>query len=106
MWNEKTIKYIIKNIKQLNETIFIIKISHINEIENQQFGENDLKNIAKTSIQNSAILAETDEADVTAEDNTIEIANEENKQAKQNELDWMTNQYFNSDSFIIETMLV
>ena len=35
MWNEKTIKYIIKNIKQFNETIFIIKILHINEIKNQ-----------------------------------------------------------------------
>ena len=81
------IKYIIKNIKQFNETISIIKISHINEIKNQQLGENDLKDITKTPIQNPAILTETDEADVTAEDNTIEIMNNKNKQAEQNKLD-------------------
>ena len=100
------IKYIIKDIKQFDETIFIIKISHIDEIENQQFDEDDLKNITKTPIQNPAILAKIDEADVTAEDNIIEIVDEKDKQAKQNELDWMANQYFNSDNFIIKTMLV
>ena len=105
MWNEKTIKYIIKNIKQFNETISIIKISHINEIENQQLDEDDLENIAKTPTRNPAILTETDEADVTAENNTIEIADEENKQAEQNELDWMANQYSSSNNFITETML-
>ena len=81
------IEYIIKNIKQFNETISIIEIFHINEIENQQFDENDLKNIAKTPIRNPTILAKIDEADVIAENNTIEIADEKNKQAEQNELD-------------------
>ena len=81
------IKYIIKNIKQFNETISIIKISHINEIENQQLDEDDLENIAKTPTRNPAILTETDEADVTAENNTIEIMNNKNKQAEQNKLD-------------------
>ena len=65
-----------------------------------------MKDIAKIPIQNPAILAETDEADVTAEDNIIEIVDEENKQAEQNELNWMTNKYFNLDSSIIEIMLV
>ena len=81
------IDYIIKNIKQLNEAIFIIEIPHIDEIENQQLGEDDLENIAETPTRNPAILAETDEADVIAENNTIEIANEEDKQTEQNELD-------------------
>ena len=106
MWDEKTIEYIIKNIKQFDETISIIEILHINKIENQQLGENDLENIAKIPIQNPAILAEIDETDVTAENNTIEIANEKDKQMKQNKLNWMANQYFNSDNFIIETMFV
>ena len=106
IWNEKTIKYIIQNIKQLDETIFIIKISHINEIKNQQFNKNNLKNIAKIPIQNSAILTKTNEADVITENNIIEIVNEKNKQTEQNKLDWMTNQYFNSDNFIIKTMFV
>ena len=87
MWNEKTIEYNLKNIKQFNETIFIIEIFHINEIEDQQFGENDLKNIAKIPIQNSAILAKIDEADVITENNIIEIMNKKNKQMNQNELD-------------------
>ena len=106
MWNEKTIKYIIKNIKQFNETIFIIKILYINEIKNQQLDEDDLKDITKTPTQNPAILTKTDETDVTAENNIIKIANEEDKQTKQNKLNWMANQYSNSDSFIIEAMLV
>ena len=86
MWNEKMIKYIIKNIKQFDETISIIKIFHINKIKDQQFDENDLKNITKTSTQNSTILMKTDEADVITENNIIEITNEKNKQTKQNEL--------------------
>ena len=106
MWDEKTIKYIIKNIKQFNETIFIIKIFHINEIENQQFDENDLENITKISIQNSKILMKINEADVIAKNNIIEITNKKNKQTKQNKLNWMANQYFNSDNFIIKTMFV
>ena len=38
---------------------------HINEIKNQQFDENDLENILNNLIQNSAILAKTNETDVT-----------------------------------------
>ena len=106
IWNGKTIKYIIKNIKQFNETISIIKIPHKNEIENQQFDENDSENIANTLTHNPAILAETDEADAAADEDTGEIANEKNKQAEQDELDWMANQYSSPDSQITETMLV
>ena len=105
MWDEKTINYTIKDIKQFDETMFIIKIPHIDEIEDQQLGEDDLENIAKTPTRNPAILTKTDEADVTAEDNTIEIADEEDKQAEQDELNWMANQYSSSNNFIIETML-
>ena len=36
--------------------------------------------------RNSTILAKTDEADVAADEDTDEIANEKNKQAKQNKL--------------------
>ena len=86
IWNEKTIEYIIKNIKQFNETIFIIKILHINKIENQQFDENDSENITKTPIQNPTILVEIDEADVITENNIIKITDKKNKQTKQNKL--------------------
>ena len=37
--------------------------------------------------RNSAILAKTDETDAAADEDTDEIANEKNKQTKQNELD-------------------
>ena len=80
------IKYIIKNIKQLNETISIIEIPHTNKIKNQQFGENDFENIVNILTRNSTILAETDEVDAAANENINEIANEENKQAEKNEL--------------------
>ena len=106
MWNEKTIKYIIKNIKQFDETISVIKILHINKIKNQQFDENNLKNISNYLIHNSTILTKTDETDMTIKKDADEVANEKNKQNKQNELNWMTNQYFNSDSFIIETIFI
>ena len=106
MWNEKMIEYIIKNIKQFNETIFIIKISHINNIKNKQFDENDSKDIMNNQIHNSAIWTKIDEVDVAVDENADEIANKKNKQTKQNKLNWMANQYSNSDSFIIETMLV
>ena len=106
IWNDKTIKYIIKNIKQFNETISIIKISHKNEIKNQQFDENDSKNIANILTQNSTILAKTNEADAAADENINEITNKKNKQAKQNKLNWMTNQYFNSNNQITKTMFV
>ena len=81
------IEYIIKNIKQFDETISIIKISHKNKIKNQQFDKNDSEDIANILTHNSAILAETDEADAAADENTDEIANEKNKQTKQNKLD-------------------
>ena len=106
MWDEKTIEYIIKNVKQFDETISIIEIPHIDEIEDQQFGEDDLKDIADNLIRNPASLAETDEADVAVEEAADEVADEKNKQTKQNKLNWMANQYFSSDSFIVESMLV
>ena len=106
MWNKKTIEYIIKNVKQFNETISIIKISHINEIKNQQFDEDDLKNIANNLIHNPRNLIKINEADVAAEEATDEVADEKNKQTKQNKLNWMTNEYFNPDNSIVETMLV
>ena len=106
MWNEKIIEYIIKNIKQFNETISIIKIFHINEIKNQQFDENDSKNTAEISIRNPAILTEIDEVDVITENNIIKIVNKKNKQAEQNELNWMTNQYFKLNNFIIKIMFI
>ena len=86
MWNDKIIKYIIKNIKQFDETISIIEIPHKNEIKNQQFDENDSKNITNILTHNSAILAKTDETDAVTDENINEIANEKNKQAEQNEL--------------------
>ena len=65
-----------------------------------------MKDIANNPIHNPAILAKIDEADVATNENADEVANEENKQAKQNEFDSMTNQYFNSDNSIAETMFV
>ena len=84
--NEKIIKYIIKNVKQFNETIFIIKIPHINEIENQQFSENDSKDIVNNLIHNSANLVKINETDVIVEKAVDEVVDEKNKQTKQNKL--------------------
>ena len=105
MWDGKTIKYIIKNIIQFDETISIIKVFYTNEIKNQQFGKDDFENIINILTRNSTILAETDEADATANKNAGEVANKKDKQVKKNKLNWMTNQYFNLNSFIAETML-
>ena len=84
--NEKIIKYIIKNVKQFNETIFIIKILHINEIKNQQFSENDSKDIVNNLIHNSANLMKINETDVIVEKAVDEVVDEKNKQTKQNKL--------------------
>ena len=85
MWNDKTIEYIIKNIKQFNKIISIIKILYKNEIKNQQFDENDLKNITNILTRNSTILAKTDETNAAADENINEITNKKtNKRNRMN----------------------